>query len=776
MIDYRNNLVYNKIFGNIEKYDVYSFDIFDTLLFRTVADPKDLFIKVYDEVRNSNIELPFDKYEFRSIRILAENKARSKKMNLLDEHYDNEVNLFEIYDEIKLNNNIKKIILKKELDIERKVTYLNPIMNNIINELLDKGKKVVLISDMYLSQLQIKNILKYNKFLVDKVRIYVSSDLRYTKSSGKLFKYVMNELNIKQDKILHIGDNEISDIDGAKKCGIDSLKYDLISNKEYTFELEKLKFGRVLPEIESLRCLAPHFYNKDDNFWFKFGYSIMGPFLTCFSQWVVDNAVKYNVDQIRPLMREGVILTKTIKNAAIYNKLDLDIKPLFLSRESTTLPGLYSCNDEFVNKLFERRFSTVKDLLKSLNILKYLKKEDKCINNNLNINVSKLTVNGKKIIKTFIEKHKEDINSEIRERSRILYNYLDQEINLDEKFLTVDLGYRGTMQNNIHNLLKKYSKENLDIHLLAIGSEYLVNYIIKGMNIQSYISEFNMEDKSLITSIMWEPGFIEELTNDHRGSTIKYEIVKDKVIPVLQNSLIPKEEFSYKKSCQRGILKFQKLFYQCLWKKVKCSYKKNIEAILPIIRVLEVPTLEEAQHLINLHHDQNLGTNYVSTFITKRDIRLIRKYGIDKFLDIAYTERVSWPQGVVTLIDNNFLINRTIQESRIKPKYYNESINVLNRLSRNSIKNVIVYGAGEIGRTFTKFLKLNNIKIKFIVDKKKSLWGNYLEDIPIVSLSNITKDDLKNTAFVVASVSFMDEIRETLINKFNRATIICIKN
>ncbi|MBE6068683.1 MAG: hypothetical protein E7211_13460 [Clostridium lundense] len=774
----RNNSIYSQIFNNSKEYDVYSFDIFDTLLFRTVIDPTDVFEKVLDKLNeNANYKISFNKNEFKLIRILAENKARTKKKRIKynSNDFDNEVTLDDIYNEINIDKDLKKVIMNAEIEMEKEITYINPVINKIIYKLRENNKKVILTSEMYLTKSQIQEILKHHGFPVNKVDMYISSDLKYTKSSGKLFKYIIKDLNIEKDKIIHIGDNEISDIDGARKCGIKAIKYDVISNKDYIFDLEKFKFGKILPEIESLRCLYSSYSNEKYDFWFKLGFNILGPFLTYFSQWVIDLAKKSNILQIRPLMREGVILTETIKQASQYNKTDLDIKPLFLSRESTVLPGLDKISDDFIDKLFERRFSTVEDLLKNLKIFYYLK--DSEINDILNKNVLELNTKEKNIIKNLIKKYENHINEEIVKESEKFYRYLDQEIDLNNKFLTVDLGYRGTIQSNINNLLKKYKKNSLDMHALAIGGEYLVNHLIEGINVKSYINEFDINHKDKIKAIMWEAGIVEELMNDERGSTVAYKFINGNMVPVLQDNLIPYEEYSYKRNCQKGVLKFQKLFYEHLWENIKdLNVRENkIESILPVIRMLEVPTLEEVNNLINLHHDENLGTYHVSTFISKKDKDLISKYGVERFLNLAYAEKALWPQGVVTLYDSNFIINKTIREAKIRPKYYNEAMVIMNKLSKESINTVIIYGAGEVAKGLIKFMLTNNIKIKCIVDRKETLWGSRIQGIEIVPFDSINEDDLIDTVFVIASISFVEEINCTIINKFGKVKIISIK-
>src|SRR5690606_3414797 len=52
--------------------------------------------------------------------------------------------------------------------------------------------------------------------------IFLSSNTRFSKHSGDLFHYVIEQLHVSKDHILHIGDNYHSDVLQAGKCGLHS--------------------------------------------------------------------------------------------------------------------------------------------------------------------------------------------------------------------------------------------------------------------------------------------------------------------------------------------------------------------------------------------------------------------------------------------------------------------------------------------------------------------------------------------------------------------------
>lgn len=70
-----------KIFNKIEKSEVVSFDIYDTLIYRNVLEPKDIFEVIsfiYKKRNHNEIELDYT-YQ----RVAAEKIARRKNVKLL---------------------------------------------------------------------------------------------------------------------------------------------------------------------------------------------------------------------------------------------------------------------------------------------------------------------------------------------------------------------------------------------------------------------------------------------------------------------------------------------------------------------------------------------------------------------------------------------------------------------------------------------------------------------------------------------------------------------
>lgn len=211
---------WNKIVENIENYDYISFDIFDTLLLRPFWEPTDLFIFVGIYVK----ELCAIKNElhFLKLRKKAEDKARFKR-----DKYHEDITLDQIYIELQKLLKCSKDDLEKikyrEIELEEYFCYRRRSGYDLYCKAVKANKKVICISDMYLSNSIIKKLLHKNGYMQFE-KIYISSEMRLGKYTGNLYKFIKEDLGIiESSNLLHVGDNYYSDIIMAQRSGFDTL-------------------------------------------------------------------------------------------------------------------------------------------------------------------------------------------------------------------------------------------------------------------------------------------------------------------------------------------------------------------------------------------------------------------------------------------------------------------------------------------------------------------------------------------------------------------------
>ncbi len=256
--------LYRILIEKCKRYDVISFDIFDTLLKRDVMAPTDVF---------KLIEIDYDQKNgchscFAQKRITAEYNLR-KAYNL------REVTLDEIYGELDFSPEQCCFLKNRELEFEKELLHMNPPMKKVFEYCVQQKKTIYLISDMYLPLSFLKNILQREGYTGYK-RLYLSCDCGKTKRTGELFRFCLQEEDTKPQSILHIGDSIYADVIGAKRAGIRCHKIPTNINQTLYYDFPKES------DTLSARSLFAFINNHGINCISRpeqLGYELLGPLI-----------------------------------------------------------------------------------------------------------------------------------------------------------------------------------------------------------------------------------------------------------------------------------------------------------------------------------------------------------------------------------------------------------------------------------------------------------------------------------------------------------------
>jgi HAD superfamily hydrolase (TIGR01549 family) len=292
----------DKITLAIDNHDVISFDIFDTLIVRPYVNPYDMFV---------HLEKIYRLEGFAKARGKAELCARRKTKR-------EEITYDEIYSEIDA---AFKSMYTREIELEKQVLRANPDIQAYFRYAAGQNKKIVIISDMYLPKQIIEDILISNNYTgYDKA--YISSDCFLTKHSGNLFSFVLKDLNIPPQNLLHIGDNYYSDFLIARKNGIHAICRDKIRRQLFCRLKNARKFytknNRGIGASVMMGSLA-FWYMKnsadmnEQNYFRNFGYIYGGPAILAYTEWLKNRIRDDNISDVLFLARDGYILKKVFE-------------------------------------------------------------------------------------------------------------------------------------------------------------------------------------------------------------------------------------------------------------------------------------------------------------------------------------------------------------------------------------------------------------------------------------------------------------------------------
>lgn len=301
-----------QIIDKIKKYDVVTFDVFDTLVKRDYLRSSNMLEIVKNQYRKEfNRNLPF---YFARERIHSPKVVARKKPGI-------EVDIDSMYKTLHIENCEKA--KQYELDAEIMGVTKNPLIYEIYEYCKREGKKIYAISDMYLSESCIRKMLEKCGYEIDK--IYVSQEHNASKISGDLFEKFLREEKLSSSDVIHIGDNMKADVIGAQKNGICSIHIKNINdNPCYTSK------GRSLQD----NILYKFINNRVDKFEYileKTGYEVIGPILYYFTQWLHDKIVDNEIEKVFFLSRDGYLLEKAYED--MYGKSD-NIKYLQISSKA----------------------------------------------------------------------------------------------------------------------------------------------------------------------------------------------------------------------------------------------------------------------------------------------------------------------------------------------------------------------------------------------------------------------------------------------------------
>ncbi len=622
---YRNVIPFNDSLEKLKneiidsKHEVISFDIFDTLITRPFYEPSDLFYFLNKKFREVFKSKGF--IEFNKIRKESEWLCRNSIWQL--KKYD-EITLKEIYDYIGEHYNLDKeklyTIMKYEEDLEVEFCKRRSTGYELYSLAKFIGKKVICTSDMYLDESIIKKILLNNNYYPDK--LYLSSKLRKIKYNGTLYNYLIEDLKVFKENILHIGDNYESDYTKPKELGIDAIHFpkalDVFNNRfgnissmySGTFYknmtslyIDNYNYLEYLGNRISLALVANKFF---DNPFVSFndrtdfnsdpsmvGYFALGMHMFSLSKWLLDNTSEY--DTLSFMARDGKLLysvSDVLKS--IYNKYP-SFKYIYVSRKSL-IPAMLFEKINFYKLIDYVRYDKTcpKDIFKLLEPLLTLSNNYKDILEKNGFLLDSIFVSREKfqefitlLLKEFYDekKHKEYVS--------MIKKYFDS--NLVGKVANFDIGYSGQPEFILSNLCNK----SIDTFFIHCNNE-------TGFK-NSLVGHYKLK-----TFYPYRPVFTgtlrEYLMSDSCPSCIGYKKENDKIVPIFNEST---EGDYYDNEVLRIIqeeaLQFSKDFVSLFQDKIHDICFENYYMSLPFEYFLHISQYNDRIMFLGLDFDENVG-------------------------------------------------------------------------------------------------------------------------------------------------------------------------
>ncbi len=338
-----------ELLEKIQSHTCISFDIFDTLLMRKTLFPEN----IWELTENEAYKRGGDITDFVSKR-----QAAQEELGLTNPNIDDIYNNFSRKYDIPIEKaNIYKAL---EIQTEENQLILRQDMLEVFHRCIELGKRIFLISDMYLPEKIIDGILKKNG-IEGYEGIYVSCEQKQLKIQGLLESYKVQQ---GENQFLHIGDHPVHDGVCAALAGID---YCLIPNpimmakrtvlcgimpSAASFS-ERYVLGLIISKImnspfrkgwEEGRIMASTEY--------EYGYMFCAALIVRFVLWLADNLESGCYEKVLFSARDGYVLQHMYEMICDSSDLKLP-KPLYFytSRKAAVMTSIN--NEAYINMIIQ---------------------------------------------------------------------------------------------------------------------------------------------------------------------------------------------------------------------------------------------------------------------------------------------------------------------------------------------------------------------------------------------------------------------------------------
>lgn len=575
-----------RIFAASASAQIVSFDIFDTLLFRPWFSPSNLFCFLNDVI--------FQKYgmeNFSDLRMESERLARLK-IKAGDVGIDD---IYSVFGQLCGSEKKAGEIRLLEESAERRLLFPRPDICEAAAQLKASGKRVVLVSDMYLDVNFLREILLARKLdFFDS--LYVSSDIGLRKDRGDIWPEVLRREGVEAEHWLHVGDNEHSDVQIPLDSGF-AHPVHVMRSADLFFLFNEDAAGWIRPQVwqEGLylgllanRCFIPGLSVEEIvpdvmrrtveiNDLKDFGYLVFGPALASFMAWLLRQSREDRVTQLLYASREGYLLKQAHDLIASYFSVP-EGEYFLCSRRAAIFSSIGSeaSFDGFLRAHFTGSFSDFLRLRLGVeDIAPYRER----------LGEARLDAPGELPEKTEAYRRMLRSCSDLLEKSatveRECFESYARDIVGENRSALVDIGYSGTIQRALHGFLDFLAGGYYCVTVEQSADIEAGGHFAKGCfghHVNAFHSDIPFYQFSLLSEAI--------LTAPH-GQLVRFENRDGSIVPVFKEPGVAQQNFSDIEKIHEGALDFLRDVLDVTGEYFESLAGHNFTANLAIRQVME---------------------------------------------------------------------------------------------------------------------------------------------------------------------------------------------
>lgn len=634
-----------------------TFDFFDTLVWRLVGKPTDVFNEVATRLHGKGLLRPtVTPNDYEVLRRLGEMKTREKQHHKDPKWED--ITIDDIYTQMQAVVSDPKAAVPIEFGAECDLCVLNPSMMSFVQHVLSRGLKIIVISDIYFSSEHLRGILRANQLnpeIFD--AIYTSADEGVCKGSGHLFERVLKKTGLDASQILHLGDNFHADVLGARQAGARGVHYTQLSAQCRTIlDREKFLLGGLAPvfNANSLRMLTARLFpgESPEAFFSHRGALLMGPILTRYASWACEQFVAAGVRKVGAFMREGEIFGKLLQQEADARGYDLKIMPLFVNRKATGLAAIGRLTADNLLAWLQSRYTLpIKSILTHFGLGEEVMRK-------LPFAEDEKADKPEKILKLakllFTPEIASRIEAKSAEERRMVLDYMKPWLEGGHPLGLCDIGYNASAQTQIKRIFDLENVTTPMVGCYLVSHELAASRLLDGIDVRHFLGSFahpNFYYQALVRA----PAFMEQSIVAAMGTTLGYRRLEDGTVEPVLDRLPYDETMVRRQKCfKEGVLEYQRLWHWVsrrrpglldgttdLSRRILADIDRTGMPILA--RATAFPLQVEVENFGSLALDDYYFGDAYKKLCNEKDAEFLRKNGFGRLLGEPGSH---WPHGV----------------------------------------------------------------------------------------------------------------------------------
>lgn len=437
-----------------------TFDVFETLLVRSVSPHHEIFDRLGREVLARGL-VTCSAYAFARARETANRRARTL--------HGDAMNLEDVYNELvsalSLSSLVAAELMKLELEEEAKSLRAVESARALVTQARQDSCKIVFVSDMYLPEAFIREQLEKHRFWQAGDRLFVSHEHGCEKRSGSLFEVVASAEGVNPSQITHFGNHLLADLEGPRKAGAAGRLVTAGNPNRYERALEAHRhdtdgISAIMAGASRLARTTVTADTMIEQAKIDVAAGVVAPALTSFVLWLFRQAEKRGLKRLYFLSRDAEIMLQIARKIAAKLNSEVELRYLYASRlawnSAVSSPDknphlwysvVYQSGTGFTNaELLERAGLTPETIeeITSSSRKAWSSTKDREI---LRTTLAALHADG--TLQSHAERNKE-----------LVLDYLEQEGLLDgTPHAVVDVGWRGTQHDVLIELQREQDAE-----------------------------------------------------------------------------------------------------------------------------------------------------------------------------------------------------------------------------------------------------------------------------------------------------------------------------